>query len=114
MQTDCYGNIPESNESNNGLVAPFTVTKADLVVTALTPPASVVAGSSMSVPTTVQNQGDGQTPSGSWVECFWLSADAILDGGDTQLAVPAHSGVVAAGGSYTVTHSIGISGATTP
>src|SRR5262245_61978663 len=58
----------------------------DLVPTALTPPASAVAGgSAISVSYTVSNQGDG-TASPSWRERIYLSTDNVFDNGD--LLVP--------------------------
>jgi len=91
----------------------ITVTKADLTPTALTPPAAGVAGSDMSVTWTIKNQGDGDA-FGSWRDFFYLSTDAILDGGDVLLATPSHSGGLAAGSSYSPTQPIGIPANTAP
>ena len=113
IQTDADNNVPESNESNQVLAAALTVTKADLTPTNLTPPASGVAGQSISVTFTVANQGDGGA-NPSWRDFIWLSTNNTLDGSDVLLSTPTHSAALGAGGSYTTTVSVGIPNNTVP
>jgi hypothetical protein len=114
--TDSYGWIPESNESNNTLAVAITVTAPDLVPTVLTPPASGVAGQSISVSYTVANQGDGSavSPNGYWYDSIYLSTDAVWDSGDIDLGDLYQSGVVAPLGTYSNTVSVPIPGGTAP
>ncbi|MGH7787060.1 MAG: CARDB domain-containing protein, partial [Candidatus Binatia bacterium] len=115
VQTDADNNVAESNEGNQTLAAAITITKADLTPTALTPPASGVAGQAVSVSWTVLNQGDGAAVGGpNWRDFIWLSTDNTLGGGDVLIATPTHSGGLAAGASYSDTQPFGIPGATTP
>jgi len=56
---------------------------ADLTVTALTGPPKAAAGGSITLSDTTRNQGTG--PAGRFQTRFFLSRDALLDGGDTTL-----------------------------
>src|SRR5262245_4435582 len=88
IYTDVNNSVAESDDStaSNTLATAITITKPNLVPTALTPPASAVAGgSAISVSYTVTNQGDG-TASPSWRERVYLSTDNVFDNGD--LLVP--------------------------
>lgn len=82
--------VGESNESNN---ASFKSLKlgSDLLVSALTVPATAIAGSVISVSHTIKNQGGD--PAGPSTTRFWFSSNAILDAGDTALAGQAVGGL---------------------
>ena len=105
----------EANEANNCKAATTTVSvappTADLVVTALSnPPASSPATGSFSVTDTTQNAGlTGSAPTTS--TRYYLSANAVLDTGDTLLtgarAVPGLAAGAASTGSVTVTVPVG-------
>jgi subtilase family serine protease len=74
--------IAESNETNNVKAASVAV-GPDLVVAALTVPASGAAGGSITVADTTKNQGGGS--SAVSVTSFYLSANVLLDGTDVLL-----------------------------
>jgi subtilase family serine protease len=84
------------------------VTLPDLSVTALKAPATVAAGSSILVQDTTNNKAP--VPAGATTTRFYLSADALFDGGDVPLgplvlgrAVPALAAKTKSAGSTTVT-----------
>ncbi|RMG49204.1 MAG: hypothetical protein D6723_14170 [Acidobacteria bacterium] len=84
---DSSSSVVESNEQNNTASTPLNVgsTLADLVATNLTVnPTSVAPGGTVSVGFTVMNQGGG--PAGSATHEIRLSADNVIDAGDTLLA----------------------------
>jgi subtilisin family serine protease/subtilase family serine protease len=68
-------------------------TRADLVVSSLTVPASAAAGSAISVSHTLKNQG--QDPAGAGTTRFYLSSNVLLDGADLQLGDQPMSGLAA-------------------
>jgi RHS repeat-associated protein len=77
------------------------VNAADLDVNTVTPPVSGIAGQNVSFSYSVNNTGGFVTPVSSWTDTVYLSLDGTLDAGDIVLTTVAHSGAVAAGGSYT-------------
>lgn len=82
---------------------------ANLAVTAITPPASGVAGQNVNINYTVTNQG-GPTTVGTWSDTIYLSKDGILDGSDTVLARVTHTGALSAGGSYAASPTVPLVG----
>jgi subtilase family serine protease len=81
-KADVALSIAESNETNNVRAASVAV-GPDLVVAALTLPASAAAGSSITVADTTKNQGGGSASAS--VTSFYLSANVLLDGTDVLL-----------------------------
>jgi subtilisin family serine protease/subtilase family serine protease len=85
---DFNGAIAEITESNNTRSALVRI-GPDLTVTALTAPASAVAGTSITAGDTTKNQGGETSPAS--VTRFYLSVNSALDAGDVLLgsrAVP--------------------------
>jgi len=75
---------------------------ADLTVTRVGAPSLVVAGTTAAISWTVANQGVGTTSASNWVDSVWLTQNPTLNlATDIHLADLPHTGVLAAGGSYT-------------
>jgi len=108
LKTDKWDDIYESNEENNVLVKPITITERkypDLTVTSIDAPDSVNAGDDMlSASYTVYNQGEGTATGGffmsGWSDNVVLSTDTTWDSGDIFVSQPWYSGSLAAGASY--------------
>jgi subtilase family serine protease len=76
-------NLGESGDSNEASAVPNI--PPDLVVSSLTGPSVAGAGTAITMSVTTTNQGNGQAePS---VTRFYLSANTVLDAGDTPLQV---------------------------
>jgi uncharacterized repeat protein (TIGR01451 family) len=95
LKTDYDNTIVESNEENNDMAVPVTITVPDLIVTTLDAPASMHTQQTLSIPYTVKNQGDGTAELLSnywydWINRLYLSTDNTWDSGDTLL----HSHVI--------------------
>jgi uncharacterized repeat protein (TIGR01451 family) len=104
---DADNAVPETQE-NNKKSRRLQVTLPDLTVTALKAPATAAAGSSILVQDTTNNKAP--VPAGASTTKFYLSADALFDGGDVPLdplvlgrAVPALAAKAKSTGSTTVT-----------
>ena len=90
-KADGTGLITETIETNNTKVSAIIKIGGDLTVSALTAPATVVAGAAISVTDTTKNGTTG-TAVGTSTTSFYLSTDTVLDGGDVSLgsrSVPA-------------------------
>jgi subtilase family serine protease len=100
---DGDGVVPETTETNNTRAVPLLV-GPDLVMTALTAPASAAAGGTIPVSDTVRNDGAGVA--GPSVVRFYLSANTTLDAADAPLspvrAVTSLGGGATSSGSTTV------------
>ncbi len=101
--TDTYGQVPETNETNNAKAIPISVVtpNLDLTPTTLTAPAQV--GSQFSVSWTVQNSGTGSTSPFTWIDRVYLSSDAVWDALDSEVTALSYNIALAAGASYTQT-----------
>jgi len=100
---DADAGIPESKEGN-AKTRSITVALPDLIVQSLRAPGSAAAGSSISVTETIRNNA----PVGAGVSTtqYYLSSDALLDGGDASIgsrSVPALGAKGRNSGSATVT-----------
>lgn len=103
VRADGAGGVAELNEFNNARLG-FLQIGPDLVLAALTMPASAGAGTSILVSDTSANQGRGAA--GASTTRFYLSLNGQLDSGDTLLAgrsVPALAGSTSSSGSTSVT-----------
>ena len=69
---DGQGHVTETNEGNNYYAIPITITKSDLVPTALSGPATAYAGETISLSWTAQNQGSGPPNSSFWRDYLFL------------------------------------------
>ena len=82
-KADADGTLPETSETNNTYSRAIQI-GSDLVVSAITMPATAGAGATITVGDTTANQGgDGAAAS---VTRFYLSVNSTLDGGDVLLS----------------------------
>ena len=98
----------ETNESNNYLAIPITLSAPDLTVTSITgvPPIAIL-GSSFDVSWTVQNIGAFDALQTSWNDSIYISSDTVLDTSDTFVDRESRShSLLAAGASYTATEGV--------
>ena len=82
-QADSANAIAETSETNNRRASSAVRIGPDLVVSAVTAPATAAAGSTFTVTETTKNQGDGDSE-GSTTR-FYLSTNSTFDGGDKVL-----------------------------
>jgi len=111
-QADADQVVGETIETNNTTAVTVQV-GGDLVVSALTVPATAGTGTTITVTDTTLNQGAGGV--GASTTRFYLSSDTILDAGDVPLggrAVPALAAGLSSTGSTPVTIPAGIPGGT--
>ncbi|MFL6281345.1 MAG: CARDB domain-containing protein [Vicinamibacterales bacterium] len=97
--------VAESNENNNLKAGSIIPVGPDLVVSVLTVPSTAVAGGSMAVSDTTKNQGGGSAAASA--TSFYLSANVVLDAGDTPLGNRS-VGALVSGLSETVSTSLAI------
>jgi subtilase family serine protease len=91
---DGDGSVPESNEGNNVRTKAITVLGPDLSVTVLTAPTASGANRTISIADTTRNT-TGAGPAPASTTSYYLSIDAVWDGGDIPFAsrdVPALAG----------------------
>jgi subtilase family serine protease len=109
-KADAPGLITETNEANNTKVSSLIKIGGDLTVSALTAPATGVAGASINVTDTTMNSASG-TGVGTSTTSFYLSKDTVLTGADTLLvSTPARTvpALAAGASSGPVTTSLAI------
>ncbi|TAK35367.1 MAG: CxxxxCH/CxxCH domain-containing protein [Chloroflexota bacterium] len=94
--------VYETDRTDNVIVQPIDITVPDLTPASFTVPATGVAGKALLLSYTVANQGNGNALP-NWSDRIYLSADGIMDGGDTLLKSVIQAQIAPAGGSYTVT-----------
>ncbi|MFJ4453914.1 cadherin-like domain-containing protein [Pseudomonas sp. NPDC089392] len=104
VSTDNRNQVFELDNANNILVAaPIDIVSrpADLVVSTVSTPASVLQGTGLRVNWTVTNQGLGDSIASAWVDRVVLSKDAVLGNEDDRtLALVQHAGLLNAGEGY--------------
>jgi alpha-tubulin suppressor-like RCC1 family protein/subtilase family serine protease len=83
-KADSGSAVSEASETNNTKVSAAMAIGPDLVVSALTAPATAGAGFTMTVSDTTTNNGGGPTGTATST-AFYLSPNTVLDGGDTLL-----------------------------
>jgi subtilase family serine protease len=118
VRTDVLNQVAEfQGETNNvSALAPIDVAipYADLVVEAVSAPATALSGDPIQVSWRVRNVGIAQTNASSWTDRLYLSSDGTFDGSDTLLGSITRSGTLAVDASYTGTTTFtlpeGISG----
>jgi subtilase family serine protease len=104
-RADADGVVAETSESNNNLARPTTL-GGDLVVSALTVPAKIGAGSDVAVTDTTANQGEGGAAASN--TRFYLSVNTVVDAGDMLLAGSHAVPELAMGVSHTSTTTVSI------
>lgn len=114
IRTDTYNDQSETNEADNLVALPISLSAPDLIVTNVTAPAATVVNRTISVSYTVKNQGTVAAPA-DWNDRIYLSDDAVVDFSDTSLDFPFISSQtpLAADGTYTITRNVTIPNTTT-
>ncbi|MBI4597760.1 MAG: cellulase family glycosylhydrolase [Candidatus Omnitrophica bacterium] len=105
----------ETNETNNTLATatPVTITPgADLVMTALTGPASATRGQAISLSSTVRNQGVGSAA--SFYVGLYLSTDSVITSGDRRLGYRSINSLAAGASNGPISINVTIPTAVTP
>jgi subtilisin family serine protease/subtilase family serine protease len=110
-KADSDGVVSESSETNNMKVSGAIRIGPDLLMTALTAPASAAAGTSFSVSDTTKNQGGGSSDVS--VTRFYLSLNALLETSDVALGERAVT-ILAAGGASTANTTLLLPSGTAP
>lgn len=103
---DLHNSVTENNEANN-VSAGFAVNlqlppPAELNITNITTPASIVLGNAASFTWTVQNSSSNAA-NGVWQDSVYLSLDANWDSSDIVVGQQTHAGPVNAFATYTET-----------
>uniref|UniRef100_UPI0035626DD0 CARDB domain-containing protein n=1 Tax=Stieleria sp. TaxID=2795976 RepID=UPI0035626DD0 len=108
MRTDHSNQVFEEDEMNNTLSRAITIAEADppadLIVDAISIPASAFIGDTLKVTWRVRNDGTATTLVDSWTDRLYLSSDNVR-GNDTFLGSYTHTGSLASDASYTMTAS---------
>jgi subtilase family serine protease len=81
-KADADGAVAETSENNNTYYASFQI-GPDIVVSALTVPATAGAGQTVSLSETTRNQGGGQAAAS--VTRYYLSSNSTLDASDIEI-----------------------------
>lgn len=101
VTTDHGNDVAEADETNNIRAFAVTVRAVDLVPTAITAAAPLVAGLDAELTVTVTNEGDGTAPAGeTWHDHLYFSTDDELGDGDLWIGSPAVAGPLAEGAGY--------------
>ncbi len=89
-------------------VTPVTLKyhKPDLHVFSLNIPTVGASGQQIEVSWSVENMGEGQTSTDSWLDTLFLSSDQILDENDQEFGSLTHQGALDVDQSYEVTDSL--------
>ena len=97
-------------EDNNITAAGYRIAvtgvHADLQVTGIQAPATVLIGSEVQVGWTVTNIGPDATPGSHWTDSVHLSEDGVLDASDRLLDTLPHNARLPDGGSYRQSRSL--------
>jgi subtilisin family serine protease/subtilase family serine protease len=110
-RADCDAAVPETVETNNAKSTGSIKVGPDLMVSAVTAPATAAAGSTFSVSDTTKNQGAGDVDVSTTTR-FFLSTNSTLDGADVLLGSRT-AAPLEAGASDTATTSIALPAGTT-
>ena len=88
--------VPEQDENNNTrcTTATIKVASADLIMTAVSCPASGMTGAVISVSDTVKNQGQGSITA-SFTVGYYLSPDVVITTADTRVGTRSVTGLAA-------------------
>ncbi len=116
--TDVSDQVPESIDTNNTFIKPFTVTLTpppDLQVSSLIVPDNAFSGQAIDVTFKVKNYGLNSTDVSRWYDAVYLSEDTVLNTEiDSRLAIITRDSILLSDSSYSETISAvlpnGISG----
>ncbi len=113
VQTDFRGQVFQNGATANNVGATNSTETVNLtpppqlVTSAVSPPATGLAGHALNVSYTVTNAGAGATPNYSWSDTFYLSPTQRYDPATAiPLGAQVHQGSLAAGAAYTSTVSL--------
>jgi subtilase family serine protease len=104
-KADAAGQVAEGNESNNTAAASIRV-GPDLQVSALSGPTRGASGGVIAVTDTTRN--GGASAAGSSTTGFYVSANALLDAGDTRLQPGRPIGPLGAGAALSGTTNVAL------
>ncbi|MCL4368485.1 MAG: hypothetical protein M1337_04895, partial [Actinobacteria bacterium] len=105
LRADGNYNIPETNEGDNDIAIPITITTpdSDLVPTAFNAPDTAGTGSQISLDFTVRNSGTVDINTYDWYDQLYLSETPDLSGANWYMTDWWTYGPLAAGASYSQT-----------
>ena len=110
-QADGASEVPETTETNNTRLSAVIKVGPDLIVSAMSAPASAAAGGTISVTDTTKNQGAG--PAGASSTGFYLSANSTIGPGDEFIGSRS-LGALASNGTSTISTLLQIPADTLP
>ena len=100
------GYLSEDTTANTVFALPITLSAPDLAVTQATAPAAAVAGATIPISWTVQNQGTVEAPA-QWSDAVFLSPDDVFDSNAKLISYfQAPPPPLAAGAGYTESENI--------
>ena len=104
-----FEHLSENDNSRAGAVTNVELTPPpDLQVTNVNVPAQAFSGQPLNIVWTVTNEGPGQTVETYWYDSYYLSADAVLDGGDIQLGQQWRAGNLDSAEGYTANATVNL------
>ena len=109
FMADGGSNQGETNEANNLLAVPISLTAPDLVVSSVTALQSALVGTPISISWTVTNAGDAAATAPYWYDVIYISDDPTLESSDAYMGVFYRDNPnLAVGASYTRTETVTI------
>lgn len=109
--TDRNNQVFELDDENNITSQAIAIVSSppDLVVTSIDGDTAVQAGGSLNLTWTVENQGTGATPGGSWADRVFISRNDIIgDGDDVPIGYFVHTGALDPGSAYSVSQTVAV------
>ncbi|MEY3143914.1 MAG: hypothetical protein RLY21_2407 [Planctomycetota bacterium] len=115
VTTNASNTLPEPNTANNTAVSSTPVViegapRANLVVDAVTAPATGIAGSTVSIGYTVRNASTTTDASGQWIDAVYLSTNDVFGPDDILLGQKPRTTPLAADASYSDSVSVTLPG----
>ncbi len=105
VRTDAAGAViePDTRANNDAAAKQIVLSSpfSDLTVEVVVGPTAALSGDEISISWRVANLGPNPTDTGAWSDRIVLSSNLVVDASDIVLADVAHTGVLAAGQSYT-------------
>lgn len=106
VEVDNFGDIIETNETNNSLFVPVTVINPDLQPVAFQASGPLVAGQPMQFTWTLVNNGPGIVQNLTWFDQFYVSTNAVWDANAIFVGSHGYAANLAVGGRLTNTTSL--------
>jgi subtilase family serine protease len=113
--TDSDDDVGETDETNNIVALPITLSAPDLVVSAASAPSTATVGDTIGVTWSVTNTST-LPANASWTDAFYLSANAVLDSSDRRLDAQStgNKTPLAGGAVYSQSRNVPLPADTTP